>query len=127
MPFDHPLPPLPAQPDGVAWPTDAWPEGPPASGTDTAELSRLLDLAFRITSYNVCYTKLLRSLARSPLASVLPASPTGVVRTGEFVPELTEAGKRHAVTAPLEGRQWGGWMRYVESTAETGDTSYNFV
>jgi hypothetical protein len=62
------------------------------------------------------------SLARSPLASVLPASPTGVVRTGEFVPELTEAGKRHAVTAPLEGRQWGGWMRYVESTAETGDT-----
>ncbi|OYW87783.1 MAG: hypothetical protein B7Z22_03795, partial [Hyphomonas sp. 32-62-5] len=26
------------------------------------------------------------SLARSPLASVLPASPTGVIRTGEFVP-----------------------------------------
>ena len=46
MPFDYPLPPLPAQPDGVAWPTDAWPEGPPAPGTDTAELSRLLDLAF---------------------------------------------------------------------------------
>jgi hypothetical protein len=62
------------------------------------------------------------SLARSPLASVLPAAPTGVVRTGEFVPELTSAGKRHAVTAPLEGRQWGGWMRYIESTAETGDT-----
>ncbi|MEZ5999350.1 glutamine amidotransferase [Hyphomonas sp.] len=62
------------------------------------------------------------SLARSPLASVLPAVPTGVVRTGEFVPELTNAGKRHAVTAPLEGRQWGSWMRYIESTAETGDT-----
>ena len=62
------------------------------------------------------------SLARSPLASVLPAAPTGVVRTGEFVPMLTEAGKRHAVTAPLEGRKWGGWMRYIESTAETGDT-----
>nr|WP_321360707.1 hypothetical protein [uncultured Hyphomonas sp.] len=62
------------------------------------------------------------SLARSPLASVLPAAPTGVVRTGEFVPTLTEAGKRHAVTAPLEGRKWGGWMRYIESTAETGDT-----
>lgn len=62
------------------------------------------------------------SLARSPLASVLPAAPTGVVRTGEFVPALTEAGKRHAVTAPLEGRRWGGWMRYIESTAETGDT-----
>ena len=36
------------------------------------------------------------SLARSPLASVLPASPTGTIRTGEFVPQLTEAGKRHA-------------------------------
>jgi hypothetical protein len=45
-----------------------------------------------------------------------------VVRTGEFVPALTEAGKRHAVTAPLDGRKWGGWMRYIESTAETGDT-----
>ncbi len=62
------------------------------------------------------------SLARSPLASVLPAAPTGVVRTGEFVPALTDAGKRHAVTAPLEGRKWGSWMRYIESTAETGDT-----
>jgi len=62
------------------------------------------------------------SLARSPLASVLPAAPTGVVRTGEFVPTLTEAGKRHAVTAPLEGRKWGGWMRYIEATAEAGDT-----
>lgn len=62
------------------------------------------------------------SLARSPLASVLPAAPTGVIRTGEFVPALTEAGKRHAVTAPLEGLKWGGWMRYIEATAEVGDT-----
>jgi hypothetical protein len=61
------------------------------------------------------------SLARSPLASVLPASPTGTIRTGEFVPELTEAGKRHAVTAPLQGQTWGGWMRYIEATAPAGD------
>lgn len=61
------------------------------------------------------------SLARSPLASVLPASPTGVIRTGEFVPELTGPGKRHAVTAPLDGQQWGGWMRYIEANAVAGD------
>ncbi|MCA8902670.1 MAG: hypothetical protein KDA53_15630 [Hyphomonas sp.] len=61
------------------------------------------------------------SLARSPLAAVLPAAPTGIVRTGEFVPGLTDVGKRHAVTQPLEGRRWGGWMRYVEATAEAGD------
>ena len=36
MPFDHPLPPLPDQPEGVAWPTQAWPEGSPAPGTDTS-------------------------------------------------------------------------------------------
>lgn len=61
------------------------------------------------------------SLARSPLASVLPASPTGVIRTGEFVPQLTGPGKRHAVTAPLDGQQWGGWMRYIEANALGGD------
>ena len=46
MPYDHPLPPLPAQPADVAWPTEAWPEGEPAPGTDMAELARLLDFAF---------------------------------------------------------------------------------
>lgn len=61
------------------------------------------------------------SLARSPLAAVLPASPTGTIRTGKFVPVLTETGRRHAVTSPLEGQIWGGWMRYIEATAPAGD------
>ncbi|WP_409917279.1 hypothetical protein [Hyphomonas sp.] len=61
------------------------------------------------------------SLARSPLASVLPASPTGIIRTGDFIPALTSAGRRHAVTAPLDGQRWGGWMRYIEATAVGGD------
>ena len=46
MPFDLPLPPLPDQPAGVAWPTKAWSEGTPAPGTDTARLESLLDRAF---------------------------------------------------------------------------------
>ncbi len=61
------------------------------------------------------------SLARSPLASVLPASPTGNIYTGNYTPALTEPGKRHAVTAPLDGDSWGGWMRYIEATAQAGD------
>ena len=52
---------------------------------------------------------------------MLPASPTGRIRTGEFIPKLTEVGKRHAVTAPLDGQKWGGWMRYIEATAQAGD------
>ena len=61
------------------------------------------------------------SLARSPLASVLPATPTGVIRTGSFKPQLTGPGKRHSVTAPLDDTQWGEWMRYIEADAVAGD------
>ena len=65
------------------------------------------------------------SLARSPLASVLPATPTGDIYTGEYTPELTEPGKRHAVTMPLDGREWGGWMRYIDAEAQAGDVLMN--
>jgi hypothetical protein len=61
------------------------------------------------------------SLARSPLASVLPATPTGVIRTGSFKPKLTGPGKRHSVTAPLDDSHWGEWMRYIEADAVAGD------
>jgi hypothetical protein len=61
------------------------------------------------------------SLARSPLASVLPATPTGVIRTGSFKPQLTGPGKRHSVTAPLDDTKWGEWMRYIEADAVAGD------
>ena len=61
------------------------------------------------------------SLARSPLASVLPATPTGVIRTGSFKPQLTGPGKRHSVTAPLDDTNWGKWMRYIEADAVAGD------
>lgn len=61
------------------------------------------------------------SLARSPLASVLPATPTGVIRTGSFTPKLTGPGKRHSVTAPLDDSGWGEWMRFIEADAVAGD------
>jgi len=40
------LPPLPAQPADVAWPTDTWPEGVPGEGVDTQRLEALMDVAF---------------------------------------------------------------------------------
>ena len=40
------LPMLPAHSEGIPWPTERWPEADPQLGTDTAELSKLLDLAF---------------------------------------------------------------------------------
>ncbi|MEM7766069.1 MAG: serine hydrolase [Pseudomonadota bacterium] len=43
------FPPLPSQPDGIAWPTRTWPEGAPAPRTETGRLDQLLDLAFSQT------------------------------------------------------------------------------
>ncbi|SMO61048.1 hypothetical protein [Paracoccus laeviglucosivorans] len=58
------------------------------------------------------------SLNLSPLGTILPARPTGRVYNQPFLPELTEAGQRHPVTAgltgaPVEGRDdhWGRWLR----------------
>ncbi len=61
------------------------------------------------------------SLARTPLASVLPAAPTGEVDIGRFLPAISAAGGRHTVTAPLAGRDWGGWLRHVGAEASAGD------
>lgn len=61
------------------------------------------------------------SLARSPLASVLPATPTGEIRLGPFTPEITDAGKKHSITSPLVGREWGKWYRYIAAEADVGD------
>lgn len=40
------LTPLPMQPDGVAWPTQAWPEAAPAADVDTGKLNALLERGF---------------------------------------------------------------------------------
>ncbi|MEQ8558919.1 MAG: hypothetical protein RIB03_11430 [Henriciella sp.] len=61
------------------------------------------------------------SLANTPLAGVLPALPTNTIEVGEFTPELSDTGKRHTVTQSLDGQSWGGWVRYIEATAEAGD------
>lgn len=61
------------------------------------------------------------SLARTPLAAVLPAIPDGEIFTGDFKPEVTDAGARHTVTAPLAGQDWGGWKRAIRARPEAGD------
>jgi len=42
------------------------------------------------------------SIYRSPLADILPATPTGRVIEGGFVPDITDVGERHPVTEGLE-------------------------
>jgi hypothetical protein len=65
------------------------------------------------------------SLTRSPLASVLPAQPTGDLLTGNFVPALTDAGARHPVTdalpAAMPQAKWGPWFRQIGASVNKGD------
>jgi CubicO group peptidase (beta-lactamase class C family) len=48
MPTAAPLLPLPPQPAGLAWPTEAWPEGPLDPRADGRALEALLDHAFAV-------------------------------------------------------------------------------
>jgi hypothetical protein len=66
------------------------------------------------------------SLFQTPLRAVLPASPTGEILTGAFLPRLTDTGRRHPVTANLEGAlvdppAWGPWLRMIDANAQSGD------
>ena len=61
------------------------------------------------------------SLHRTPLAAVLPLSPTGNISTEPFRPQLSELGKRHSVTRTLEPETFGPWYRYIEARQVTGD------
>jgi len=67
------------------------------------------------------------SLYRSPLSRVLPAEPTGEVFEQGFRPELTTDGRRHPVTAGLDGAgapgqqpTWGRWFRQIGAAVSKG-------
>ncbi|EJF86251.1 glutamine amidotransferase [Candidatus Bartonella washoeensis] len=58
------------------------------------------------------------SLAKTPLISILPALPNGVIIQKPFRPKLTKEGERHPVTRDLAtpthaASQWGKWLRQI--------------
>ncbi len=66
-------------------------------------------------------------LTLSPLQVVLPAEPSGQVVEAGFRPQLTAAGKKHPVTAGLDGGRgdkpsWGRWFRLIQGNAMRGVT-----
>jgi hypothetical protein len=62
------------------------------------------------------------SIYRSPLADVLPASPTARVIEEAYAPVVSDLGARHPVTAGLpEQDTWGRWLRQIEVTPDAGD------
>jgi hypothetical protein len=67
------------------------------------------------------------SIATTPLAQVLPASPTGDVHTAGFFPRLSDEGQKHPVTRGLDGTgqeppAWGRWFRSIDVAEPEGQT-----
>jgi hypothetical protein len=65
------------------------------------------------------------SLWRTPLATVLPAEPSGRTSEMAFHARLSELGKRHPVTRGLEGSDqdpphWSRWFRLVDARTSKG-------
>lgn len=61
------------------------------------------------------------SIYRSPLSSILPASPSARVLERAYRPEITDLGQRHPVTADLTGAaDWGRWLRQIEVDVPEG-------
>lgn len=66
------------------------------------------------------------SLYRTPLADILPSSPTGKVTIQPYKPRVTAQGTRHPVTRALPGGEldeptWGRWFRLVDVEHKEGD------
>ncbi len=59
------------------------------------------------------------SLYHSELGEILPGVPTSRVLEQPFKPQVSDLGRRHPVTAGLDG-EWGDWLRIVEIEARDG-------
>lgn len=74
----------------------------------------------------------LRSLARTPLADILPGQPTGQIFEQRFKPRISDLGHRHPVTSALPGAvvpgrndlepSWGAWFRQIGVSAIVAPT-----
>jgi hypothetical protein len=71
------------------------------------------------------------SLYRTPLSEILPGRPTARVIEEPFLPQISDLGARHPVTAGLEDEHvglpdsdapWGRWFRQIELAPEGGQT-----
>ncbi|WP_340108224.1 glutamine amidotransferase [Pikeienuella sp. HZG-20] len=70
------------------------------------------------------------SLYRTPLADILPVTPTSAVIEAPYTPRISETGARHPVTADLDQfdggagggePRWGRWLRQVEVERRSGE------
>jgi hypothetical protein len=67
------------------------------------------------------------STYRSPLSTLLPGEPSGIVVEKPFQPRVTKLGGRHPVTMELTGTNtkgtpsWGPWLRQIDVMVKRGN------
>ena len=67
------------------------------------------------------------SIYRTPLGTVLPGEPSGIVINKPYRPRITALGNRHPVTAGLPGAgtkgtpSWGRWIRQIDVAVKRGN------
>ena len=62
------------------------------------------------------------SLFRTPLGSILPATPSARVIDAPYLPVVSDLGNRHPMTADLpQNGAWGRWLRQIDVTATSGN------
>ncbi|MDJ0931590.1 hypothetical protein [Breoghania sp.] len=66
------------------------------------------------------------SLYRTPLATVMPAEPSGRILEGPFLPRISALGERHPVTRGLPGSggktlDWSHWFRLIDTVDHQGE------
>ncbi len=72
----------------------------------------------------------IQSIAATPIATVLPAFPTGRLNQIGYYPRISDIGAKHPVTRDLPGGnseppQWGRWFRSIEVDIVAGQTILN--
>src|SRR5260370_4992708 len=126
-----PLVPLPAQPEGVAWPTQQWPSGVLSEGVDADALSKLLDVVDRVDDFlgetrAVVLVQLGRMIAEryrdgfgpgtrlvswSMAKSITQAMVGIAARQGKLDPDQPMGNPRWA---PGDGRAAIPWIQWVQ-------------
>lgn len=72
----------------------------------------------------------IRSIATTPLAGILPTSPTGNIIQAGFYPRISDMGRRHPVSRDLAGGgeeppSWGRWFRTIDVEPTDGHNVLN--
>ncbi len=132
-----PLVPLPAQPEGVAWPTQRWPTGPLPAGVDAAALSKLLDAVDRVDDllgetravvlvqrgrlvaerYREGFGPETRLVSWSMAKSITQALVGIAAREGKLDPDQPMGNPRWAPGDARAAIPWRQWMQMVDGQA----------